>query len=235
MAGVNAMPIRILIVEDDALFRDSLCEILNLEGFSANGVASIAAYQSWIQSHECDVMILDRNLGDGDGLTVLSLQKQIKPVPTIFVTCEGQPEDRVLGLNADADYYLVKPIVTDELVAILRKFERRINLTSVDMQSWLLDKERWRLVWPHGVHYIPLTRSEMALLLCFANKAGVLVSRNEIAQALGSDPLVYDFRRLEVMIRRLRSKASNPAAIEMPLGTAYGKGYVFNGELVITQ
>jgi DNA-binding response OmpR family regulator len=235
MAGVNAMPIRILIVEDDALFRDSLCEILNLEGFSANGVASIAAYQSWIQSHECDVMILDRNLGDGDGLTVLSLQKQIKPVPTIFVTCEGQPEDRVLGLNADADYYLVKPIVTDELVAILRKFERRINLTSVDTQSWLLDKERWRLVWPHGVHYIPLTRSEMALLLCFANKAGVLVSRNEIAQALGSDPLVYDFRRLEVMIRRLRSKASNPAAIEMPLGTAYGKGYVFNGELVITQ
>ena len=235
MAAVNSMPIRILIVEDDALFRDSLCEILNLEGFSANGVASIAAYQAWIQSHECDAMILDRNLCDGDGLTVLSLQKQMKPVPTIFVTCEGQPEDRVRGLNADADYYLVKPIVTDELVAILRKLERRISLSSLNTQSWTLDKERWRLIWPQSAHYIPLTRSEMALLLCFANKAGVLVSRDEIARALGSDPLVYDFRCLEVMIRRLRSKASNPAAIEMPLGTAYGKGYVFNSELTIAQ
>ena len=222
------MPLKILIVEDDAQFRDSLCDILNLEGFVADGVGSISGYQSWIKSHDCDVLVLDRNLPDGDGLTVLSLQKQTKSVPTIFVTCEGQPEDRVLGLDSDADYYLVKPIVTNELVAILNRLERRMAPVEVSTQKWTLDKNRWRLVWPNNACHIPLTRSEMVIMSCFINKADVPVERDDVAKALGHDPLVYDFRRLEVMVRRLRGKAKDASGDEMPLRTAYGKGYVFS-------
>ena len=227
---------RILIVEDDARFRDSLCDILNLEGFSAYGVGSIAAYKSWIATHECDVMILDRNLPDGDGLTILALQKEKKSVPTVFVTCEGQPEDRVLGLNADADYYLVKPIVTDELVAILNRLARRITLADTHIQTaYTLDKACWRLVWPKHACHMPLTRTEMTLLLCFSDKADRVVSRDDIARALGYDPLIYDFRRLEVMVRRLRGKAQQVCSMPLPLDTAYGKGYAFHGTLTVAE
>ena len=227
---------RILIVEDDARFRDSLCDILHLEGFSAYGVGSIGAYQSWSASHECDAMILDRNLPDGDGLTVLALQKEKKPVPTVFVTCEGQPEDRILGLNADADYYLVKPIVTDELVAILNKLARRTNLSSDHTETaWTLDKACWRLMWPKHACHIPLTRTEMTLLLCFVGKTDKLLSRDDIARALGHDPLIYDFRRLEVMVRRLRGKAKQACSMALPLNTAYGKGYAFHGTLTVAE
>lgn len=227
------MPLKVLIVEDDAQFRDSLCDILNLEGFVAYGVGSIAGYQSWIKSHDCDILVLDRNLPDGDGLTVLSLQKKLKHVPTIFITCEGQPEDRVLGLDSDADYYLVKPIVTNELVAILKRLARRLTTTGEATQNWKLDKNRWRLAWPDNVCHIPLTRSEMVIMSCFINKADVHVSRDDVAKALGHDPLVYDFRRLEVMVRRLRGKAKDASGNEMPLRTAYGKGYVFSEQLVV--
>ena len=228
------MPFKILIVEDDAHFRDSLCDILNLEGFSAYGVGSIAAFHAWTQSNSCDTMILDRNLPDGDGLTVLSLQNEKKHVPTIFVTCEGQPEDRVLGLNSDADYYLVKPIITDELIAILKRFERRTAPNAGHLPAWLLDRDRWRLIWPNNMCQIPVTRSEMTILLQFINKAEHHVSRDEIATALGHDPFTYDFRRLEVMVRRLRDKAKNASSEELPLITAYGKGYVFNEGLSAT-
>ena len=225
------MPLKVLIVEDDAQFRDSLCDILNLEGFAAYGVGSIAGYQAWIKSNGCDVLVLDRNLPEGDGLTVLELQKQLKPVPTIFVTCKGQPEDRVLGLDSDADYYLVKPIVTNELVAILNRLARRLTSNGEATQNWTLDKNRWRLVWPANACHIPLTRSEMVIMSCFINKADVHVARDDVAKALGQNPLVYDFRRLEVMVRRLRGKAKDATGNEIPLRTVYGKGYVFNDQL----
>lgn len=58
------MPLRILIVEDEHLFRDSLRDLLNLEGFLADGVESMASYRAWRQTHGCDVLIVDRNLPD---------------------------------------------------------------------------------------------------------------------------------------------------------------------------
>lgn len=226
------MSLNVLIVEDDALFRDSLCDILNIEGFTAYGVGSVAAYRSWSSLNSPDVLILDRNLPDGDGLTVLALQKQRMPVPTIFVTCEGQAEDRVLGLDADADYYLVKPIDANELVAVLNRIKRRIITSRRDVsEKWVIDKNRWRLIWPNNACHIPLTRSEMSILSCFTNKADIHVARGEIAEALGNNPINYDFRRLEVIVRRLRSKAREAAGSDIPLLTAYGKGYVFNAQL----
>ena len=61
------MTFKILLVEDETDFRDALCDLLNLEGFSADGVGSIASYTAWRLTHSCDVLIVDRLLPDGDG------------------------------------------------------------------------------------------------------------------------------------------------------------------------
>lgn len=224
------MPLRILIVEDEPLYRDSLIDILNLEGFAAAGVGSIASYRAWRQSHSCDVLIIDRNLPDGDGLDVIKAHRQTESGPVIVITCKGLSEDRIQGMNADADYYLVKPIVTDELVALLNRLFRKIDQTLTQGDAWMLNPVNWRLKNVGGAEVL-LTRNELTFMNCFVEKPGLAINRNEIIQALGEDPHGYDLRRLETLIRRLRLKVKAAGAEELPLVTVYSKGYAFNGQL----
>ncbi len=221
-------PLRILIVEDEADFRDPLCNILNLEGFSADGVGSIAGYEAWRSTHTCDALIVDRRLPDGDGLEVVRLNRQLKNVPVIVLTALGQVWDRIAGIEADVDHYLVKPVVTEELLAILRQLQRRTGQTA--QQAWRVDALAWRLHTPEGAE-IALTRRELVFLSLFVEKTGEPVARNDIVAALGENPSLYDPRRLEIMVRRLRHKAEETSTLDFPLATVYGVGYVFNGRL----
>lgn len=224
------MPYRILIVEDDVNFRDTLRDVLNLEGFSADGIGSVASYKAWRRTQSCDVLIVDRSLPDGDGLDIIELYRQTESGPAIIITCDGEPESRVKGMNSDADYYLVKPIVTDELIAILKRLSRRTDPVSKAGNSWVLDRITWELKLV-GSRQVILTRKEMMLLGCFVEKAGVTVPRVEIIEALGESPALYDPHRMETIIRRLRKKIEAAGIENFPLATIYGGGYVFNGQL----
>ena len=224
------MPLRILIVEDETDFREGLCDLLNLEGFQAQGVGSLASYKAWRVSYTCDVLILDRNLPDGDGLDILKMHRRTEDTPAIFLTGAGQIEERVKGMQADADYYLVKPVVVDELIAILKRLERKLN-DAGQADAWLLDTVRWKLTTPDGMK-VSLTQNEVSIMACFIEKAGMLVSRDDVIEALaGSEDLDYDPRRLEVAIRRLRKKIEEHKIKDFPLTTIYGKGYTFNSPL----
>lgn len=222
------MPLRILLVEDEVDFRDSMRDILNLEGFSADGVGSIASYKAWRQTHSCDILIIDRQLPDGDGLEVLRLHRQAEDAPVIVLTAKGQIEDRIEGINADADYYLVKPVVMNELLAILHRLARKLDATGAT--PWMLDTVSWQLRTPEGDD-VQLTRRELVFLSAFLEKPGLTVHRQEVIRALGEQPEHYDVRRLEVMVRRLRNKVLDETGSSLPLSTVYGVGYVFNSPL----
>jgi DNA-binding response OmpR family regulator len=223
------MPPRILIVEDEDDFRDGLVELLNLEGFDAYGVGSIHEYLEWNKKNQYDILILDRNLPDGDGLDILRKYHKQSDKDSIILSCEGQSHDRILGMNVDADYYLVKPFPSDELLAILHRIERKhLVVQSSDSETWLLNLVRWELKTPNSLE-IELTRSEFALLHCFVNKSGQVIAREDIVKGLGFNPEVYDNRRLEVMLRRLRKKIEDIGVVKFPLQTVYGVGLVFNG------
>jgi len=223
------MPLRVLIVEDETDFREGLCSLLNLEGFQAHGVGSLSSYRAWRASNSCDLLILDRNLPDGDGLDILKMHRRTEDTPAIMLTGAGQIEDRIQGMNADADYYLVKPVMTDELIAILRRFERKLGEAG-QADAWILDPVRWHVTAPGNIK-ISLTKSEVAIMACFIERAGMTVSRDEIIQALGGDPVVYDPRRLEIAIRRLRKKMEESITEAFPLTTVYGEGYSFNSPI----
>jgi DNA-binding response OmpR family regulator len=94
----------------------------------------------------------------------------------------------------------------------------------------VVDPGSWRLRSPAAVE-IALTRRELAVLLLFAGRQGQPVSRQEIAAGLGEDPALYDPRRLEILIRRLRNKVGEATATDLPLVTVYGLGYAFNQPL----
>jgi DNA-binding response OmpR family regulator len=223
------MPPRILIVEDEDDFRDGLVDLLNLENFDACGVGSIHEYLEWIKKNQYDILILDRNLPDGDGLDILRKYHKQSDKDSIVLSCEGQSHDRILGMNVDADYYLVKPFPSDELLAILHRIERRqIAVQLTDSETWLLNVVRWELKTPNGLE-IELTRSEFTLLNCFVHQSVKVIAREDIVKGLGFNPAVYDNRRLEVMLRRLRKKIEDAGVVKFPLQTVYGVGLVFNG------
>lgn len=228
MATVNSLN-KILIVEDDQDYCDALCDVLRLEGMLPTGVSSVAAYAAIEQPESYALLLLDRNLPDGDGIDVLKKHRQISSVPVIFITCEGQLEDRVTGLEADADYYLVKPVQNDELMAIVYRCLRRQQVRMQPM-GWVLDSVHWTLQ-DSEQNKISLTHTERRLLESFVGKPGVAISRVEIVKELGKDPDSYDYRRLEVAIRRLRKKIEESALSDFPLESVYGFGYVLNLDL----
>lgn len=222
------MVVQILLVEDEPDLRNGLCDLLALEGYEVAGVGSIAAYNEWICDNQYQILLLDRTLPDGDGLELLRAHRAHHDVPVIIMSGKGAPEDRIAGLEADADYYLVKPIDVSELVAIIRRFERRREKPLEEVYQ--LDGQRWKLFMPDkGI--VPLTRSEMNLMSCFVEQPGMTVSRDEIIRALGGRPDVYDERRLEVLIRRFRKKVLEAGYADFPLSTVYGQGYAFNERL----
>lgn len=222
------MVVQILVVEDETDLRNGLCDLLALEGYAVAGVSSIAAYNEWMRNNRYQILLLDRTLPDGDGLALLRTDHVQHDAPVIIMSGKGAPEERIAGLEADADYYLVKPIDVSELVAIIRRFERRMQIPQEEIYQ--LDSQRWKLHMPdQGI--VPLTRSEMNLMGCFVEQPGMTVSRDEIIRALGGRPDVYDERRLEVLIRRFRKKVLEAGYADFPLATVYGQGYAFNERL----
>jgi len=226
------MPFNILVVEDEKDFREVLVEILSLKGYEASGVGSIKAYKAIESPLHYDFIILDRTLPDGDGLNILATHRKISSIPILILSGLGLVDDRVQGLDADADYYLVKPVVMPELLAIVGRYARQAALLHVtNNECWKLNTSEWILISPEGVT-IKLSNSELLFLNCFKDAVGEKISRNVLVTKLGFKPDAYDIRRLESMVSRLRNKIQNGGAAEFPLVTVYGVGYAFNAQLI---
>jgi DNA-binding response OmpR family regulator len=223
------MPLHILFIEDEMPFREALCDICNLEGFVASGVGSIQSFRAWRHTHRCDVLVVDRNLPDGDGLQAVALHRADNDGPVIVLTARGQLDERLQGLNADADYYLHKPVAPQELVALLHRLERKAPQAQAYTPPWLIDDAAWHLHRPDG-SVVELTRNEVQVLACFVEYPGVPKSKADLIVSLGCEPDTYDPRRLEVLMRRLRNKIE-ASGCSFPLFTIYGVGYSFNARL----
>ncbi len=224
------MTVRILVVDDESALCNGLCDLLKLEGYEAVGLGSIAAYKEWVKQNRYDILLLDRTLPDGDGLDLLRLHRVLRETPVIIMSGKGEREDRIAGLEADADYYLVKPVEYEELIALVRRFVRRMEVPVAEI--YRLDSQRWKLLMPDS-GIVPLTKNEMSLMSCFVELPGETLSRDEIIRALGGRPDVYDERRLEVLVRRFRKKIIEAGYENFPLSTVYGTGYAFNERLEI--
>lgn len=218
----------IVVIEDDPDLLDSLCLLLNAEGYTADGVRSKAAFTAWEATHHYDIAILDRSLPDGEGLDLVPIIKSQKDTPIIVLTGQTSTHSRAEGFDADADYYISKPMTNDELLAVVKRCERRLKANNI--ATWQLNKVTWLLTNQHGAS-IKLTNNEFKFISAFVNNSGNVVSRNELATALGQDPNIYDFRRLEVLIKRLRQKI-NQHTEHCPLQSIYGAGYSFNEKLI---
>lgn len=224
---------RVLIVEDEADLRDAMVDYLRMEGMTAAGAGTLGAAEHWLGNHDCDVLVLDLGLPDGDGLAWLAAHPEQLRRGVVVTTARGHSGDRVAGARAGADAYLVKPVVLEELASLIGNLMRRLPpSTSPPPPSWALDTLTWRLCAPGGV-WIKLTRSEFELMRAVLGRPGQAVARAALIVALGHDPSYYDTRRLETMVRRLRTKVAEVVPGGLPLDTVHAYGYAFTAPVEI--
>lgn len=149
---------KILLVEDETDFRETLAEVLEIQGYTVIALQDMAAFDQQLQPNQFDLAILDRTLPDGDGIDLLKRIRQHSAVPVILLTGLSQLSEKLRGMEADADHYLVKPVDLLELLSIIRRLLRRDQAKStppVTRDAWLLDLNAWRLRSPAEVHVLP--------------------------------------------------------------------------------
>ncbi len=230
MRMTDPLPGRVLVIEDEAALQEAIVTYLNMEGYAADGVGNLNAASQWMRTHQFDVLVLDLGLPDGDGLSWLGTHDLLRNKGVIITTARGEDSQRINGVRAGADVYLVKPIQLEELASLVNNLMRRIKTDT--SPHWTLNRTHWTLESPTGIK-IKLTHSESLLLHKMIHHPGQAISRHALVLSMGHDPLVYDFRRMEILVRRLRKKAKETLGSELPLETVHKVGYAFTAPIEI--
>jgi DNA-binding response OmpR family regulator len=219
--------IQLLVVEDEPELREAMVEYLHFDGFHCQGIGSLREAHQWLDKQTPDILVLDLGLSDGDGLTLLD-DPRLSQVGVIITTARSRPEDRLSGVRKGADAYLVKPIQLEELSMVIRNLHQRLRVREISEPrfGWKLRRIQWTLISPNGISLV-LTRSEMLVLTEIAKAVGTGASRKALISCLGQNPETYDWRRMEILVRRLRKKCQSAFEIELPLRTVHGYGYAF--------
>jgi two-component system copper resistance phosphate regulon response regulator CusR len=218
---------RLLLVEDDPQLGPTLARGLRELSYAVDLVADghDAVYRAAI--NEYDVIVLDYMIPSMDGLAVArEIRSRGRNTPILVLTARDAVADRVAGLDAGADDYLVKPFAFEELLARLRALLRRaanVLPTVIAVGELSLDTRAHRLT-KRG-REIPLTAKEYALLEFLARNVGAVVSRADITAHVWDDNHDPLSNNLEVFINRVRRRIDDQGA-ESYIKTRRGSGYL---------
>ncbi len=216
---------RILLLEDDPLIGDGLKAGLFRYGFAVDWFRDGIAGQKALASAPYDAVVLDLGLPGLDGMDVLARWRQDKQdVPVLILTARDALDQRVAGLNAGADDYLVKPFALSELVARLNALIRRRHgeATAVLQCGALTFDPASRTVTHHGMPVV-LAARELALLELFMQNKGRVLPREMIIEKLYNWESEIESNAIDVHIHHLRRKLGNQV-----IRTVRGIGYVLD-------
>jgi DNA-binding response OmpR family regulator len=215
----------LLIVEDDRQLREALTDLLRQSGFEVDAFADGDQAFNALLSHAYDLAIVDLGLPGMDGLALVrSLRRQLRGLPILVVTARDALEDRVSGLDAGADDYLVKPFELQELEARVRALLRRHRAdrnAQIRIGALTLTPGEPRILL--GGAAVDLPASEFALLETLATRAGRVVRRDDLAGRLGRGAEPPSDTAIEVCVHRLRRRLS---PFGLTVRTLRGFGYL---------
>jgi len=220
---------RILLVEDEARLATAVRRVLDDEGYATDWANDGADGLSRAEGNEYDVILLDVMLPKYDGFEIARrLRKAGSTVPILMLTARDAIQDRVKGLDAGADDYLVKPFALAELLARVRALGRRSKMGSAaessllqvaDLELDLRSREARR-----GQRRIELTAREFSLLETLMRHPGQVMTRSQLLDAVWSYDSITESNVVDIYIHYLRNKVDKGFDVKL-LRTVRGMGY----------
>lgn len=218
---------KVLFVEDDRRIRVEVMAALVAEGLEVAVAVDLAGAEAVLDSG-IDLVVLDRGLPDGDGLGLCTtIRERFPGLPVLILTARDDPAERVRGLEAGADDYVVKPFHGAELMARVRSLLRRAGRQSVGdvVRLGPLWADRSRRVAGCGERPLVLRRREFDLLLFLLQHPGRPWSREQLRQRVWREDMDEDSRTVDVHVRRLRQQIEEDPSCPRYLLTEFGVGY----------
>ncbi|MCP3474950.1 response regulator [Bradyrhizobium sp. CCGUVB1N3] len=233
----------IMIVDDEAPAREMVGDYLKMHGFTVTLCDGGKSLRTAIQGSMPDLVVLDLNMPEEDGLSIIRDLKSRINVPVIMLTATASPIDRVVGLELGADDYVAKPCELRELMARIRSVLRRstpVKAVAAETAAAKSDKDqlvRFGTKWldleaqalrdDEGNEH-PLTASEFGLLKVFAANPKRVLSRERLLElANARDAEAFD-RAVDLRIMRIRRKIEPDPTKPAVIRTIRGGGYLFS-------
>jgi DNA-binding response OmpR family regulator len=223
----GGVAIRVLVVEDERRISAYVKRGLEEQGYAVDAVFTGPDAIYWAGSTPYDLILLDVLLPGLDGFTVCrELRRQGTRAAILMLTARDSVDDRVLGLDAGADDYLVKPFALKELLARLRALSRRAGSGErrpvLRVGDLAMDTTSHRV--SRGGREIELTAKEYAILECLLREPERALSRTAIAEHVWSYAVVNQSNVVDVYVRNLRRKIDNGQPVRL-IQTVRGSGY----------
>jgi two-component system OmpR family response regulator len=232
----------ILVVEDDRPTRDLIARYLTDNHFRVSTAATGAEGESALGRDPVDLVVLDLNLPDQDGLMLAKRLLAEHDIPIVILTGRIEEMDRVLGLELGADDYVTKPFSPRELLARIRAVLRRTQGKPGSRRAQALRVYRFagfelrsgtrKLISPAG-NEVELTGGEFSLLVAFLNSPKQILSRDQLLEGSRLYDDVYD-RSIDVQILRLRRKIESDPSEPQLIRTERGAGYYLDCEVEVS-
>ncbi len=223
----------ILLIDDDLELCELLTEYLVIEGFTVSAVHDGLSGVEAARADAYKLVLLDVTLPTLNGFEVLKRIRQTSKVPVLMLTARGEEVDRIIGLEIGADDYLPKPFNHRELIARIKAILRRTEPLSANEESVqileiddlsinLLNREVTL-----GGKLLEMTATEFLVLKTLVEKAGTLITRDELTQiTLGRRLLEYD-RAIDMHVSNVRRKTGPRPAGSQRIKTVRGSGYFY--------
>jgi DNA-binding response OmpR family regulator len=213
---------RILLIEDDPMISRSLKLSLELQDYAVTICETFAGGLQSARSDQCDMVLLDVNLPDGDGFKLCrEIRKRDQKLPVLMLTANVNEESAVQGIEAGADDYIRKPFGLQELSARIKRVLGKHTARQLRFGDLCVELDK-HLAWVDDQQLV-LGKREFAILAALVARAGHVLTRQEILDAVDQHLAVYD-RTIDSHLSHLRKKLKGAGAIEL-IVPVYGVGY----------
>ena len=220
-------PHRVLVAEDDRSVRESLVRALKLEGYDVTAVNDGEQALAALDVDRYDLLVLDVMMPNVDGLTVCRrLRARGVSMPVLMLTARHEVSDRVTGLDAGADDYVVKPFALDELSARMRALLRRTSVSGTHdvLRVGDLELDPLGRTASRGGRALELTKTEFDVLELLMVNVGIVMSRDTIYERIWGYDFETSSRSLDVYIGYIRTKTEaggEPRLVHTVRGVGY--------------
>ncbi len=232
----------VLVVDDQEILRDEICENLEGEGYATIPVDSADSLIKKLPKLECNIILLDLMLQDANGLELISKIREYTDVPIIIISGRTEMVDRVIGLEMGADDYVSKPLPMKELSSRIKAQLRRYNAAEEKQRkamkttpertqfgSWTLDGAQLQVFNAQGQSCC-LTAKEFRLLEALVRAPNRVLSREQLLDRTRPDDFDITDRAVDVQILRIRRKIGDKTGPSQIIQTVRGIGYMLLGE-----